>query len=159
MKSDEQACARVQSYLEEVAAHLERMPEREQQDLLRQLESHIHEALQARTGGKDAQASDVEAVLSEMDPPESYGTVRDGRLGGLRRGEWALLISLGSLVVAGLLVLLAGGRMAAWIPFFLFLGGQIAAFVIGIQSWRQSCGKAAVFTSGALSILAVLFCA
>jgi len=159
MNSDEQVCVRVQSYLKEVAAHLEGMPEREQQDLLRQLESHIHEALQARTGGKDAQASDVEAVLLEMDPPESYGTVRDGRLGRLRRGEWALLISLGSLVVAGLLVLLSGGRMAVWIPVFLFLGSQVAAFVIGILSWRESCGKAAVFTSGALSILAVLCCA
>ena len=158
MKNNEQVRARVQSYLKEVAAHLERMPERERQDLLRQLDSHIHEALQARTGGNDAQASDVEAVLSEMDPPASYGTVREGRFAGLSRGKWALLISLGSLVIAGLLVLLTGERVHVWIPFFLFLGGQIAAFVIGILSWREPLGKAAVFTSSALNVLAILFC-
>ena len=158
MKNDEQAHMAVQSYLREVAAHLEGVPERERQDLLRELESHIHEALQTRTGGNDARASDVEAVLSEMDPPASYGTGKEGHLAGLSRGKLALLISLGSLVVAGLLVLLTGQRVAVWSPLFLFLGGQIAAFVIGVLSWRESFGKAAVFTSGALSVLAFLFC-
>ena len=104
MKNREQVRARVRTYLKEVAAHLEGMPERERQDLLKQLESHIYEGLQARTEGNDAQASDVEAVLSEMDPPESYGTVREGRLDGLSHGKWALLVSLGSLVIAGLLL-------------------------------------------------------
>jgi hypothetical protein len=154
----EQIRVKIQSYLKDVAAHLEGMPVGDQHELLRQLESHIHEALRARMGGMEADVSDVEAVLLTMDPPESYGTAREDRYGGMNRGKWALFLSLGTLVVAGLLVLLTGGRMLVWIPSFLFLGGQIAAFVMGILSWRESFGKAAVFTSAGLTAAALLAC-
>jgi len=156
MKTDERILAIIQEYLNDVAARLEGMPEPERQDLLIQLEAHIHEALEARTGGGVAQASDVEAVLSEMDPPASYESVGTGsRLAGMRRGQWALAISLGSLVLVGLLSYLSPPEMAFVSLFFV---GQISAFVLGVLSWRDPFGKAAVFTS-ALMVVALLLCA
>lgn len=158
MRMNEQVRAKVKAYLNDVATHLEGMPEQDRRDLLRQLEAHIHDALQARAGDTEAEVLDLETVLSEMDPPESYGQPQDRGIYGLSQGKWALLISIGGLVVAGLLVVLSGGRMAVWTPLLLFLGTQVAAFVLGILSWRDPFGKAAVFTSAALSIFALLFC-
>ena len=158
MRMSEQVRAKVKTYLDDVAAHLGDMSEQERRGLLRQLESHVHEALQARAGDTEADVPDLEAVLSEMDPPESYGQPKKRGIWGLSQGKWALLISIGGLVVASILVGLIGGRMVGWIPFFLFLGTQTAAFVLGVLSWRDPFGKAAVFTSAALTLFALLLC-
>jgi len=155
---NEHVRVKVKAYLNNVAARLEGMPEQDRQELLRQIEAHIHDALEAKAGDKEAEVMDLETVLSEMDPPESYGQSQNRSIYGLSQSKWALLISMGGLVLAGLLVVLSGGRMAVWIPFFLFLGTQIAAFVLGILSWRDTFGKAAVLTSAALSVFAFLLC-
>ncbi len=157
MQVNNQARAMIQSYLTDVAAHLEGMPAQEQRDLLRQLESHIHEALAARTGGQDAQASDVQAVLSDMDPAESYATPSKDRLWNLSRGKWAFVISLAGVVAAAALLALGSGRLAGWVPFFL--GAEIAACILGSLSWRESFGKAAVCVSAAVTVITLLSCA
>jgi len=156
MRINEQVRAKIKTYLNDVAVHLEGTPAQGRQDLLRQLEAHIHDALEARAGGREAEVPDLEAVLSEMDPPESYGQSQNRGICGLSQSKWPLLISMAGLVVAGLLVVLSGGRVALWIPFFLFLGTQVAAFVLGILSWRDPFGEAAVFASAGLSVLSLL---
>ena len=182
MEIDERGSARIDAYLKDVSANLALMPARERQDLVDQLRSHIHEALQARTAGSDARDGDVEAVLSEMDPPESYATPevcatgescgaaatqQSSRASGkpltalarLSLGKWALIIAIGGALAAGLLIAVGRGAVPVGFPFLLFLAAQIAAFVLGILSWREPWGKAATFTSAGLAIVLGLGCA
>lgn len=158
MQINEQVRSKVEAYIKEVAARSGSMPKAQQQELLRQLESHIYEALAAKVGERDAQVADVEAVLSEMDPPESYGG--QGRLSawGLTSGKWALLVSIGGLAASALLALCCSGRigLSTWVPLLLFWSAQLAAFILGLQSWREPFGKAAVFTSAGLTVLMLL---
>ena len=62
---------RITRYLEMVAANIGGVPADEQEEILRNVESHIYEALNVRAG-ENPTIADVEAVLAEMDPPESY---------------------------------------------------------------------------------------
>lgn len=82
---------RIDSYLREVGA---RLNDAERTETLANLESHIHEAIAARRA-QGGDAGVVEAVLSEMDPPESYGSGRSGpaspRLSGFALASVLLL--------------------------------------------------------------------
>lgn len=62
---------RIRTYLDDVQRHLAGRPETVRADLRRQIESHICEALRQRAGETPSLA-DLEAVLSEMDPPDSF---------------------------------------------------------------------------------------
>ena len=62
---------RIRVFLDEIKVNLGDRPEPVKTDLLRQLENHILDALRAR-GGTTPSMSDLESVLSEMDPPDSY---------------------------------------------------------------------------------------
>ena len=62
---------RITRYLEMVAANIGGVPADEQEEILRNVESHIYEALSERAG-ENPTIADVEAVLAEMDPPETY---------------------------------------------------------------------------------------
>ena len=150
----------VQDFLDRVADYLGATPEDEKREILRDLASHIHEALKSRVPGREPTVEDLQGVLAEMDPPESYGesaeVERPGSPGRRATGIAALCISLGSLVVAGLLFALTGGHLVLWIPVFLFLAGQITALVLGVVAWSCPFGKAAVVTSAALIVLLLL---
>lgn len=63
---------RIRRYLDDVSRHLSGVSEKSRQETLQDLESHIHEAL-ARRAPQDPSLSDLEAILAEMDPPESFG--------------------------------------------------------------------------------------
>lgn len=147
----------VKRYLDAVAARLGSLTPAEREETLRDVESHIYDALAAR-GDERATPADLQAVLAEMDPPEAYGTPAKEGLRGLGQGKWALLISVGGVAAAAVLVVLGGGRMVTWPPVFLFLAAQISAFILGILSWQNSFGKAAVFTSAAMTVVALVFC-
>lgn len=77
---------------------------------------------------------------------------------GLTGGQLALCIALGSLLVSGLVAVLLRNQLSAWIPFFIFLGGQIAGIVLGAIHRANSYGKAALITSSLLTVLAVVLC-
>lgn len=62
---------RIRAYLDEVAENLEGRPEPVRRELLKQLESHICDALR-QDGRENPTEADLEIVLSEMDPPDSY---------------------------------------------------------------------------------------
>lgn len=70
MVMDADARSRIDRFLGRVEAHLADRSEEEREELLRDLESHLHDAL---AGRETASRADVEAVIAEMDPPESYG--------------------------------------------------------------------------------------
>lgn len=87
MSSSDEIRAGIRGYLDAVDAHLATQSAEEKRDLLANLESHIHEALDARVDGEPTRA-DLDAVLAEMDLPESYGADRGGAprpLSGARR--------------------------------------------------------------------------
>jgi uncharacterized protein YfaS (alpha-2-macroglobulin family) len=63
--------SRIRGYLDEVRSNLADRAAPVRAELLRQLESHLREALRQR-GGEAPFLADVEAVLAEMDPPDAY---------------------------------------------------------------------------------------
>ncbi len=159
MTYDQSIRAPVAEYVGAVQSHLDHVSADERAGILRNVEAHIYEALDRRAGDQ-ATSEDLRAVLEEMDPPESYAQADDegptpGQK-GTTKGKIALWISLGSLLATGLIVLLSQGRLAVWIPFFLFMGGQVAAIVLGAIDWRSPFGKAAVITSSVLLLAAAL---
>ena len=127
----------IASYLAAVSRHLGDEPADERAEILRDLETHIHDALRRRSGQSPTLA-DLQAVLAEMDPPESYGPGRptpppsipppasaraDGPKPRTTLGPWALTM-------------------------------LILALVLGILSWRSPAGKVVVW--GGAVILAIL---
>jgi hypothetical protein len=64
---------RIYNHIGTVQKHLAELPPDEQREILQSLETHIHEALQARSNGTP-DLEILEAIITEMDPPESYAT-------------------------------------------------------------------------------------
>ncbi len=69
---DAEANAAIREYLDSVSRHLSALPEAPRAEMLRDIMSHIYDALADRTQGREATLEDVRFVLAEMDPPESY---------------------------------------------------------------------------------------
>ncbi len=63
---------RVDEHIRDVQKNLGDLPADEQREILQSLEIHIHDALESRAGGQPTIAV-LEAIIAEMDPPESYG--------------------------------------------------------------------------------------
>jgi hypothetical protein len=113
----------IETYLEAVGG---RLVEADRDETLAGIESHIHEAIAARVeAGK--RTGVVEAVLAEMDPPESYGTdsptLDEGHLTVMLRrmirSHWMLIV--GSALCA------LGGFFALFFPWH-DNGGSILMF-------------------------------
>lgn len=62
---------RIQQYLDEIEAHLDQ-PHSQKSEVLQNVEVHIRDAL-ARKSENNPNLDDLEAVIAEMDAPESYG--------------------------------------------------------------------------------------
>ncbi len=62
----------VTAHLDEVRKYLWALPADERQEILQSIESHIYDALETRSDGEPTPAL-LDAVIAEMDPPESYG--------------------------------------------------------------------------------------
>lgn len=68
---------RIRAYLDEVEENLEGRTEPVRKELLKQLESHICDALR-QSGPDNPTEADLEIVLSEMDTPDSYRIAAEG---------------------------------------------------------------------------------
>ena len=62
----------INTHLDEVRKYLGTLPPDERQEILQSIESHIYDALETRSDGEPTPAL-LDAVIAEMDPPESYG--------------------------------------------------------------------------------------
>lgn len=158
---EQEARQTIQQYLDNVGRQLSSSPEDERAEILRDLESHIYEAIEARTAGREATSEDACAVLAEMDPPECYGRAADGNRGsGGNRwtmGKIALGISIGFLLLAVVTALIPGAGRGASILSLIF--GQLVALVLGIIARRDPYGKAAAICSAALLLVGILLTA
>ena len=72
MNLPKELTARIANHLSNVRKHLGGLPPDEQKEILQSIESHIYDALENR-GGVEPTSALLDAVLAEMDPPESYG--------------------------------------------------------------------------------------
>ena len=62
----------IKIHLNQIRNHLGRLPADERQEILQAIESHIYDALEARSDGTPTAAL-LDAIIAEMDPPDSYG--------------------------------------------------------------------------------------
>lgn len=76
-------------------------------------------------------------------------------------GALALGLSLGGLVIAALIGVVAGllDHNVGMAAYLVFLGFQVAAFVLGILSRQAILGKTAYITSAVLAVTSILFVA
>ncbi len=63
---------RIYEHIGQVRNHLGEFPADEQREILESIETHIHDALESRSEGDPAMDL-LEAIIAELDPPESYG--------------------------------------------------------------------------------------
>ncbi len=156
--------AAISRYLVEVATYLGGRTPDQRRELLADLESHIHEALARR--GHEPTLDDLEAVLAEMAPPESYAAGQEAQVSGLQpapvresrstMASWALALAIGGLVVpvalaAILMSLNPRGEGGAVMILFPLL--ELLALVLGILAWKEPLGKAAVVLAASLLLL------
>ncbi len=72
MNLPKELTARIANHLSNVRKNLGGLPPDEQKEILQSIESRIYDALKNR-GGVEPTSARLDAVLAEMDPPESYG--------------------------------------------------------------------------------------
>ncbi len=164
----------ISRYLEKVASYLRETPPDEADEIIRDLQSHIYDALASRSGAEPTPA-DLEAVLSEMDPPESYGPPVSSDTGthkaldttGPTRslGSWAMAVMIYGVIIpiilAMAMVIFGGRPMNTWqvVTAPLVVSGiilELLALILGLASWREKTGKAAAIGAGIIIILVVI---
>ncbi|MHC4982295.1 MAG: HAAS signaling domain-containing protein, partial [Planctomycetota bacterium] len=153
---------RINKYLAAVESNLRGTPEAEGREILSSLKAHIHDALAARAGDRPT-AEDVEAVLVEMDPPESYGPgsqpdeapiraeaeATGGKRPAANLANWALGLMILGILVAGCLIAAAVAiedpPKGPIVFLALALGAifELLALALGIANRREQAGKAA----------------
>ena len=150
--------AAIGKYLKQVESHAQGMPSADRAVLLRDLESHIHEALRDRFGDQPTEAN-VQVVIAEMDPPESFAQVEASapheKPKG-RKGTWGLCISIGTTMVLAPVLFCLTQYVPLWVIFVAFLCGQFTAMVLGIIDWKARIGKAAVIVAVIQLVLVLL---
>jgi len=105
MLVDATARSLIDRFLGRVEAHLTDRPEEERDELIDDLEAHIHDALARRESDTLA---DVVAVLAEMDPPKSYGSIPTSGVRGpkpKRSLEFRWMVRFAIAGVAGILLI------------------------------------------------------
>jgi len=94
----------VAAHIDEVRNYLGTLPADERQEILQSIESHIHDALQSRSGDEPTSAL-LDAVIAEMDPPESYGELTATPQKKQRR-QWLIIVLILVLTALGTTVYL-----------------------------------------------------
>ena len=162
MNSDETIIQAIGRFLDSVGEHLANKEPTEKQEILADLESHIYKALNSRARGNQPTLEDLQAVLAEMDAPESYAqpaeTPKTVPANKRKMGIVALCICLGSLVLLGpsFFVRVTLHVTPIWSFYFPFLAGEITALVLGIIYRSDPYGKAAAIISAVLIALSIL---
>jgi hypothetical protein len=77
----------------------------------------------------------------------------------VKRGRLALALCLGGLAFSVAVAMLARllGHDAGPLAYVLFLGFQVAGFMLGLASRGEALGKAATIASAVLAICSLLF--
>lgn len=169
MTRDQSITDAVAAYLGTVADHLGGIPPDEREEILRNVEAHVYDALESRAGAA-ATAEDLQAVLAEMDPPASYAEGRPlppvpvmSAAPGERRSlaGWALAMMVGGIILPILVMVAVSFAKSPGDDAIIVLSGflaavmQLTALGLAIASWRQRMAKVVVIIIG-LMLLAML---
>lgn len=87
----------VNAHIADVRKYLGTLPSDERQEILQSIESHIYDALQSRSDGGPTPAL-LDAVIAEMDPPDSYGELNQAQSRKTKR--WSIPLILGLTLLA-----------------------------------------------------------
>lgn len=144
------------------------LPSHDRVAIVGEVEHQVRDTLADRCPGDAAPSiAEVEAVLSELDPPESYAD-RDTRasIAALSPASIAGRVSLG-LTLAGFVILIAmmaieaDGESAMSLVFRMMeLAAMLIfplAFVCGLIGWRSASGKLGAGMSGVVCLLELAF--
>lgn len=149
MNSDATISQAVGRFLNRVGEHLAHRRAEEKREILSDLESHIYEALQSRTQDRQPSLEDIQSVLAEMDPPETYTAILTPE--HEERKPSTPLVTL-SLLCAGLQILglgltilgtpLVGGitGFAAVVNFFVIWSWRSPKWLILLTGIAAICG-------------------
>ncbi len=152
---------KIQDYLRRVRAHSGDRSAGEQQEIVRAVEEHIYETLHAQSVG--SAPTDVDTILSEMDPPESFGsaagqeytTTQEGRR--IPLGILSLIILIGAVTLPFVLMALSElirGTIGSMANVGICLGVLllIVALGLGIAARKERAGKATIIASAILLV-------
>lgn len=96
MKLSNELTQQVKAHLDNVRKYLGALPADERQEILQSIESHIYDALQSRSDGDPTPAL-LEAVIAELDPPDSYGELNQAQPRKTKR--WSRLLIPGLILL------------------------------------------------------------
>lgn len=168
MNTDPAIRQTVDVFLHRVDSHLANQTPEQKRDILADLEAHIYEGLANRAADRQPTIEDLQAVLTEMDQPESYAQPAEipktHPPNRRATGIVALSISLGTVILAVFIAILIeqlshkwqGYLLDGWLAYLIFLAGQVTAFILGLIAWKNRFGKTAVIVSAALLVLSHL---
>ena len=141
-------------YLKSIKWNIQDKNHAEQQELLRSLEEHIYEALDARSSLSPTKG-EVQSVIDEMETPESFQSYVSKKIPTYTErqlGKWALILVMSGVIIPLLIIVIAGlsgidlGNIAVLLGIFLVIVG----LAVGIVGRRSPLGKAAIITSAIL---------
>ncbi len=119
----------VNDFLKRVDLHLTSQTPQQKHEFLADLEAHIYEGLTSRAAGRQPTIDDLQAVLAEMDQPQTYAQTLTSE--HQERKQSTKLVVLGllcaSLQIAGLVTTVSGVPILGAIPGFAAI---VAFFVI-----------------------------
>ena len=144
MKTANKTQHRIEQHLNEVRDNLKNSSASEQAEIIQSIESHIHEALEAR-GGEIPEEQLIEVIIAEMDPPESYNEVGMAESAG-KKGK-GIVLTLAAIAFAGLAFWLVSGKQTGTTdPSGIASDNQVATNVIAEVELQD---EVAAFTSSA----------
>jgi hypothetical protein len=167
MKTTKEIRKDISRYLSKVQSRIGDRSKEEQEELLQNLEDHIFELL-AQRSKEEPDRSDLESVLNEMDPPESYGNPEKSgeKKHGLRAllsmtiGQWALamlVVGICLFLILFLVGLLASSDVLLRIGVIFGAIPVISALVLGLFGWKETAGKIAVVGSIIAVLITLMF--
>ena len=157
----------ISRYLSKVQARIGDRSKEEQKELLQNIEDHIFESL-AQLDVEEPDKTDLESVLNEMDPPESYGNPEKSgeKKHGLQAllsmtiGQWALtmlVVGICLFLILFLVGLLASNNVPIRLGVIFGAIPVISALVLGLFGWRETTGKIAVVGSIIAVLITLMF--
>ena len=154
MNTDQTITQGIAHFLDRVAEHLTAKTPTQKRESLADLESHIHEALASRAHSRPATLEDLQAILTEMDPPETYAQTLTPEYEQQKPNTKLVVLSLlcSGLQIAGLVTTVVGVPVvgavtgfAAIVNFFIIWSNeQSPKWLVRLTGVAAICGLVAI---------------
>ncbi|NQT60004.1 MAG: hypothetical protein HQ557_13555 [Bacteroidetes bacterium] len=146
----------ISKYLKSIKWNIREKSREEQHALLRSLEEHIYEALEARFSISPTK-EEIQSVIDEMETPESFQSNVSKKVPTYTEqqlGKWALIIVISGVVLPILVLIISelSGTPGIFGNISLLLGISLVVIglAVGIVGRKSPLGKAAIISSAIL---------